>query len=103
MMTPSRTRFPTRRSVHSHRSTFPASHNRNSVNMFSKLFAIASLALLAAATPTPGGSHEGGGSSATLCCASVKSYNDAKNEGLLGLINIGVEDIGKNIGLDCNV
>ena len=66
--------------------------------MFSKLAIVASLALLAVATPTPGG-----GESSTFCCGTVKTYDEAQNEGILGLINVAAEDIGKNVGVDCTV
>ena len=66
--------------------------------MFSKLAIVASLALLAVATPTPGG-----GEGATFCCSNVMSFEQAQNEGILSLITVPVQDIGQNVGVDCTV
>lgn len=70
--------------------------------MFSKLFTVASLALLAVATPTPGGS----GSGSLMCCDKVYSYNEAQGTaGLLDGIPVSVllDNVGQDIASGCIV
>lgn len=70
--------------------------------MFSKLFAVASLALLAVATPTPGGSDSG----SLMCCDKVYSYNEA--QGIAGLldgipVSVLLDNVGQDIASGCIV
>ncbi|EJD00400.1 hydrophobin-251 [Fomitiporia mediterranea MF3/22] len=69
--------------------------------MFAKLVTIASLAILAVATPTPvpqGGSCNTG---AIQCCNSVQSADSPAVAGLLGLLGIVVQDVTAQVGVTC--
>ncbi|RPD53859.1 hydrophobin [Lentinus tigrinus ALCF2SS1-6] len=73
--------------------------------MLSKLFAIASLAILAVATPTPGGGSGSAGSCSTgpiQCCESVEKASDPAAAGILASIGVVVQDIDALVGLTCS-
>jgi len=68
--------------------------------MFSKLFAVASLAVLAVATPTPGGSGDSG--PANLCCTQTEQANSAAGAGILALVGLVVQDVTGEVGANCS-
>ncbi|KAL1940958.1 hypothetical protein VTO73DRAFT_7594 [Trametes versicolor] len=71
--------------------------------MFAKLFTIASLAILAAATPTPGGEPASSCSTGDLqCCDSVEKASDPAAAGILALLGIVVQDVDAMVGLTCD-
>ncbi|KAI9060704.1 fungal hydrophobin [Trametes sanguinea] len=67
--------------------------------MFAKLFTIASLAILAVATPTPEASCSSG---AIQCCQSVEPANSATAANLLKSIGVVVQDVTAQIGITCS-
>ena len=72
--------------------------------MFSKLFTIASLIILAVATPTPGG---GSGSKSCStgplqCCKSIQKASDPAVAKLLAGLGVPVQDVNTPVGLDCS-
>ncbi|KAI0708789.1 hydrophobin [Cerioporus squamosus] len=73
--------------------------------MFSKLFTIASLAILAVATPTPGGGSGSSGSCSTepiQCCDSTAKASDPAAAGILKSIGVVVQDVDALVGLTCS-
>ena len=58
------------------------------------------LAVLAVATPTPGGSGDSG--PANLCCQQTATAGSAAGAGILALIGVVVQDVTAKIGLDCS-
>ncbi|KAI0643539.1 fungal hydrophobin [Trametes meyenii] len=71
--------------------------------MFSKLFIISALAILAVATPTPGGAP-GAGSCSTgpiQCCESVERAGSADAANILKSIGVVVQDVNAMVGLTC--
>jgi len=70
--------------------------------MFSKIFAIATIATLAAALPTPGGAPAGSCSTGPVqCCNQVGAANSAGIAKTLGLLGVVVQDVSAVVGLDC--
>ena len=67
--------------------------------MFSKLFAISTLAILAAASPT---ATNGGGDSDDLCCTSVSKASDPAAAGILKSIGAVVQGADVLVGLTCS-
>ncbi|ESK88584.1 hydrophobin 2 [Moniliophthora roreri MCA 2997] len=70
-----------------------------------KLLTLAALTSLALAVPTPGGHGHGGSKCNTgdiQCCNTVDNSHNKDIEKLLGLLNIGVQDLNVPIGLNCN-
>ncbi|KAI8970746.1 fungal hydrophobin-domain-containing protein [Trametes punicea] len=75
--------------------------------MFAKLFAVTSLALLAAATPAPlpGGESSGGSSCSNgpvQCCNSVQYAGSEEASGILALLGVAVQDLNVPVGLNCS-
>ncbi|OJT05431.1 Fruiting body protein SC3 [Trametes pubescens] len=71
--------------------------------MFAKLFTVASLAILAAATPTPGGEPVSSCSTGPVqCCNSVQSASSPAAAGILALLGIVVQDVTAEVGLTCS-
>lgn len=71
--------------------------------MFAKLFTVASLAILAAATPTPGGEPASSCSTGPVqCCNSVQKADSAAATSILGSIGVVVQDVNALVGLDCS-
>ncbi|KAI0738361.1 fungal hydrophobin [Daedaleopsis nitida] len=73
--------------------------------MFSKLFTISTLAILAVATPTPGGGGEPPSSCSTgpiQCCDSTANASDPAAAGLLSLLGIVVQGVDVLVGLTCS-
>ncbi|KAI0753519.1 fungal hydrophobin [Daedaleopsis nitida] len=73
--------------------------------MFAKLFTISTLAILAAAIPTPNDTPAGGDSCTTgaiQCCESVQSANSTAVAPILGALGIVVQDVTGLVGLSCS-
>ncbi|KAI0668042.1 fungal hydrophobin [Trametes maxima] len=72
--------------------------------MFTKLFTISALAILAVATPTPGGAEGGGdcNTGALQCCKSVQPASSATAAGILSSIGVVVQDVNVLVGLTCS-
>ncbi|KAI0738358.1 fungal hydrophobin-domain-containing protein [Daedaleopsis nitida] len=75
--------------------------------MFSKLFALSTLAILAVATPTPGGGGGGnppsGCSTGPIqCCNTVTTPSDPAAAGIIALLGIVVQDLTIPVGLTCS-
>ncbi|EIW52195.1 hydrophobin [Trametes versicolor FP-101664 SS1] len=71
--------------------------------MFAKFFTIASLAILAAATPTPGGEPASSCSTGPVqCCDSTAKANSAAATSILDSIGVVVQDVNALVGLDCS-
>ncbi|EJD00379.1 fungal hydrophobin [Fomitiporia mediterranea MF3/22] len=71
--------------------------------MFSKFAALASLALLAVATPTPGGEPASQCSTGPVqCCNTVTTAGDPAAAGVLALIGVVVQDLTVPVGLTCD-
>ncbi|KAI0738363.1 fungal hydrophobin-domain-containing protein [Daedaleopsis nitida] len=73
--------------------------------MFSKLFTITALAILAVATPTPGGGGEPPASCSTApiqCCQSTGKASDPAISGVLGGLGIVVQDVNALVGVTCS-
>ncbi|KAI0737143.1 fungal hydrophobin-domain-containing protein [Daedaleopsis nitida] len=71
--------------------------------MFAKLFTVASLAILAAATPAPNsGSGSGSTPPATQCCSAVEKASSPSATALLGLLGIVLSDLNVLVGLNCS-
>ena len=70
--------------------------------MFSKLFTITSLAILAVATPTPGGSEPSCSTGPIECCESVTKASDPAAAGILKSIGVVVQDVDALVGLTCD-
>ena len=69
--------------------------------MFSKLALISSLAVLAVATPTPGG-EQSCSTGPIQCCNSVQPAGAPAAATALGLLGVIVQDVNVPIGLTCN-
>lgn len=67
--------------------------------MFSKLAVIASLAIFAVATPTPGGQPSSG---TNLCCDQTQTAGSAAGVALLSSIGVVVQDLTAIVGSDCS-
>ncbi|KAL1940962.1 hypothetical protein VTO73DRAFT_7598 [Trametes versicolor] len=71
--------------------------------MFAKLFTVASLAILAAATPTPGGEPASSCSTGPIqCCDSVQKADSTAATSILGSIGVVVQDVNALVGLNCS-
>ncbi|OSC97263.1 fungal hydrophobin [Trametes coccinea BRFM310] len=74
--------------------------------MFAKLFTLAALAILAAATPAPvpggGGSGSSCSTGAIQCCDSVVPADSAAAAGILAGLGIVVQDVNALVGLTCS-
>lgn len=71
--------------------------------MFATLFTIASLTILAAATPTPGGEPASSCSTGPIqCCDSVQKADSAAAAGILAAIGVVVQDVTAQVGLTCS-
>ncbi|KAI0750501.1 fungal hydrophobin [Fomes fomentarius] len=69
--------------------------------MFTKLFTISALAILAAATPAPNSSPAGCATGAIQCCESVQSAGSAAAAPILKAIGVDVQDVNALVGLTC--
>ena len=69
--------------------------------MFSKLAFIASLAVLAVATPTPQSSGQCN-TGPVQCCQSTSSASDPATATLLGLLGIVAQGVDVPIGITCS-
>ena len=71
--------------------------------MFTKLFALSTLAILAVATPTPGGTPADTCSTGAIqCCESVETASDPTAASILKSIGVVVQDINALVGLTCS-
>ena len=75
--------------------------------MFSKLFAISALAILAAATPTPNdappsGSPQNCNTGSVQCCQQTMSSNSTAIAPILGLLGVIIQDVTALVGLGCS-
>ena len=72
--------------------------------MFAKLFTIASLAILAVATPTPGGGSAGNSCTTgpVQCCESIQKASDPAATKILGGLGIVLQDLDVLVGLTCS-
>ena len=76
--------------------------------MFTKLFTLATLAILAVATPAPNGGNSSGSGSGSCstgplqCCESVQAANSPAAATLLASIGVVVQDIDVLVGLTCS-
>ena len=70
--------------------------------MFSKLFAISTLAILAVATPTPGESPSACTTGPIQCCDSTEKASDPAAAGILKSIGVVVQDVDALVGLTCS-
>ncbi|TDL24349.1 fungal hydrophobin, partial [Rickenella mellea] len=74
--------------------------------MFSKLAIVSSLAILAVATPTPGGGSTPPASQCNTapvqCCNSVQKAGAPGVATLLGLLGIVLQDVNIPIGVTCS-
>ncbi|KLO12364.1 hypothetical protein SCHPADRAFT_890848 [Schizopora paradoxa] len=68
--------------------------------MLSKLFVAASLALLAVATPTPGGSGNSG--PANLCCQQTATANSVAGAGICAIVGVLVQDVTGEVASNCS-
>ena len=69
--------------------------------MFSKLFALSALAILAAATPAPAPAASCS-TGAIQCCQSVQSADSAAVAPILKSIGVVVQDVNALVGLTCS-
>ena len=67
--------------------------------MFAKLVTIAAVAILAAATPTPGDTCS---TAPIQCCQSVEPASSATAANLLKSIGVVVQDLTTPIGITCS-
>ena len=72
--------------------------------MFAKLFTIASLAILAVATPTPGDGSAGNSCTTgpVQCCESIQKASDPAASKVLAAIGVVIQDIDALVGLTCS-
>ena len=70
--------------------------------MFSKLAFVASLAVLAVATPTPIPQSGQCNTGPVQCCESTSTASDPNTAGLLGLLDIVAQGINVPIGVTCS-
>lgn len=70
--------------------------------MFAKLFTVASLAILAAATPTPNASAGTCSTGAVQCCQQTTTATDPAAAAVLGLLGIVLQDVNVGVGLTCS-
>ncbi|KAI0750517.1 fungal hydrophobin-domain-containing protein [Fomes fomentarius] len=69
--------------------------------MFSTLFALSTLAILAAATPTARQASSCT-TGAVQCCQSTTTASDPAAASLLGLLGIVLQDVNIPVGLNCS-
>ncbi|KAL1940955.1 hypothetical protein VTO73DRAFT_7591 [Trametes versicolor] len=71
--------------------------------MFAKLFTVASLAILAAATPTPGGEPASSCSTGPVqCCQSTGTADSTAVAPILASIGVVVQDVSALVGVTCS-
>jgi hypothetical protein len=70
--------------------------------MFSKLAIVSSLAILAAATPTPNVPASQCNTGPIQCCNSVQKASDPSVSKVLGLLGIVVQDVTALVGVTCS-
>lgn len=70
--------------------------------MFAKVFTIASLAILAVATPAPVPTDGQCNTGELQCCNSVQKADSAAVAPLLGLLGIVLQDVNALVGVTCS-
>ncbi|KAI0640063.1 hydrophobin [Trametes polyzona] len=71
--------------------------------MFSKLAVFATLFVaLAAATPTPLADGPKCNTGTLQCCDNIQNANSAGVQGILGILNIPVQNVNGQVGVNCN-
>lgn len=70
--------------------------------MFAKLFTVASLAILAAATPTPNAPASSCSTGPVQCCETATKASDPAAAGVLSLLGVVVQDLNVGVGLTCS-
>ncbi|OCB91513.1 hypothetical protein A7U60_g1248 [Sanghuangporus baumii] len=70
--------------------------------MFAKVFTIASLAILAVATPAPVPADSQCNTGSLQCCNSVQEADSQAISGLLSLLGVVVQDVSALVGVTCS-
>ncbi|KAI0738381.1 fungal hydrophobin [Daedaleopsis nitida] len=70
--------------------------------MFTQLFTVATLAILAAATPAPGASPSSCSTGPIQCCQSVQKASDPAAADILKSLGVVVQDVTALVGLTCS-
>ena len=74
-----------------------------SINMFSKLSAVATFAILAVATATPNSAPASSCSTGPIqCCNTVEKASDPAASKILASIGVVVQDVDALVGLTCS-
>ncbi|KAL5514050.1 hypothetical protein ACEPAG_2811 [Sanghuangporus baumii] len=70
--------------------------------MFAKVFTVASLAILAVATPAPVPAENQCNTGALQCCDSVQQADSPAASQLLGLLGVVVQGVDALVGITCS-
>ncbi|KAL5480416.1 hypothetical protein ACEPAI_1686 [Sanghuangporus weigelae] len=70
--------------------------------MFAKVFTVASLAILAVATPAPVPASDECNTGSLQCCNSVQQADSEAVSGLLSLLGVVVQDVSALVGVTCS-
>ena len=70
--------------------------------MFAKVFTVASLAILAVATPTPVPAGSQCNTGEIQCCNTVQNANSNALAPILGLLGVVVQDVTALVGVNCS-